>query len=579
MGGQGRHEVEEPVARDRLAAWLGSSKRAPAHTRSEGKAIKTPPRPQARRQHSPFSPFGPAIVTREGRDTLCAWPGDAAFGILERGRARMPREGSTRLPNERRYAFSSWIFRALMEARFLQVTSQKGGGMPAGAQEELQMLERLSDLDELILRCRTQEAREHIAEAVASYRGGAYRAAIVMSWIAVVFDLMDKIRDLSIAGEPAATALLKTFETYQQQYHDGARQAMKQALEFEREILQRVARDLSLIDAQQLTDLMRLREDRHRCAHPSFNRVGEAFRPPAELARLHLRNAITHVLSQPPVQGKAALDRLVNLVASEFFPMDRDKAKIQLEANALAHATPALVKSFIDALFFGYIDEDSPLHQTVPPLVVLTILSDTHRAIAEPRIAERFNKLFSTVDDRRMSDAVTFLGDWPASWDMLEPAHRDRVMTFVEGADYEAIETPFPVLTDIPDLVPLLKKRLLGFTTDQLATLLVEQEVPPIAIEAIIARYLEANTFLLARSRRQRLVVPMLEHFTADHISELVARAAENDQVYKESGFSGLLNYIPKLELMPFAAYAALVEKAGFIDLLDVAEGEKAAGE
>lgn len=52
------------------------------------------------------------------------------------------------------------------------------------------MASPFEDLDELTLRCRDEKAREHISEAVASYRVGACRAAIVTTWIAVCFDVI-----------------------------------------------------------------------------------------------------------------------------------------------------------------------------------------------------------------------------------------------------------------------------------------------------------------------------------------------------------------------------------------------------
>jgi hypothetical protein len=434
------------------------------------------------------------------------------------------------------------------------------------------MLERLSDLDELVLRCRTEEAREHIAEAVASYRGGAYRATIVMSWIAVVFDLMDKVRELSIAGEAGAKGILKTFENYQEQIHKGEPQAMKQALEFEREILPRVRNDLSLIDAQQLIDLERLREDRHRCAHPSFNRVGEAFRPPAELARLHLRNAITHVLGQPPIQGKAALDGLRTLVSSAYFPTDLAKAKVQLANSALAHATPTLVKNFVDALIFGYIKHDDDFYELNQVLTAMTVIVDTHRGIAEPRMTQNFRKIFSKANDEELGTAVAFLAGWPAAWEMLDAPNRDRAIHFIEVTDYEVMEPGFPYLAHIPDLIPLLKKRMEPLNTDQLAALIAEEELRPIAVDAILARYLKANSYNNARIRRTRLVLPVLEHLTPDHISLLVTKAAENAQVNEETGFPRLLNQIAELGTIPAAGYKALVDEAGFGDFLDEEE-------
>lgn len=53
--------------------------------------------------------------------------------------------------------------------------------------------DKLSDLDELVLRCRSEGAKGYIQEAVSSYKVGAYRVCIVAIWTAVVFDLLIKL--------------------------------------------------------------------------------------------------------------------------------------------------------------------------------------------------------------------------------------------------------------------------------------------------------------------------------------------------------------------------------------------------
>jgi hypothetical protein len=44
----------------------------------------------------------------------------------------------------------------------------------------------LGDLDELVISCRTEEARSYVSGAVDCYKAGAFRACIVAAWIAVV---------------------------------------------------------------------------------------------------------------------------------------------------------------------------------------------------------------------------------------------------------------------------------------------------------------------------------------------------------------------------------------------------------
>jgi len=140
----------------------------------------------------------------------------------------------------------------------------------------------LTDLDELVLLCRDDRARSYIAEAVACYKAGAFRMCIVATWIAVVFDLIRKLQELDLAGDSNATARLQSLEETTRQGD------LNRSLQFEREILDTARSQLELITPLEHRDLERLRDDRHRCAHPTMNTLEEAYQPPAELARYHL---------------------------------------------------------------------------------------------------------------------------------------------------------------------------------------------------------------------------------------------------------------------------------------------------
>jgi hypothetical protein len=83
----------------------------------------------------------------------------------------------------------------------------------------------LSDLDELILSCEDPRSRQYIEEAVRCYKAGAYRSSVVACWIAVAFDLVDKIKELAAGGDRRLrlkSLALKPFRepiTYQELLH------------------------------------------------------------------------------------------------------------------------------------------------------------------------------------------------------------------------------------------------------------------------------------------------------------------------------------------------------------------------
>jgi hypothetical protein len=62
----------------------------------------------------------------------------------------------------------------------------------------------LSDLDGLVLQCRDAKARSYVAEAVTCIKVGAFRTAIVVTWVAVVHDLLAKLDQLSLGGDKKA---------------------------------------------------------------------------------------------------------------------------------------------------------------------------------------------------------------------------------------------------------------------------------------------------------------------------------------------------------------------------------------
>ncbi len=137
----------------------------------------------------------------------------------------------------------------------------------------------LVDLDELVLRCRNEQAKSYIAEAVACYKAGAFRACVVATWIAVVFDFLHKLEELRLTGDKNAKTRLEEFEKFRKNEDVVGSQT------FERKIPDMAKNEFELISAVEHEDLLRLQKDRHRCAHPSMTVAGEAFQPSAEFAR------------------------------------------------------------------------------------------------------------------------------------------------------------------------------------------------------------------------------------------------------------------------------------------------------
>lgn len=390
------------------------------------------------------------------------------------------------------------------------------------------MTESLADIEALSLRCRSEQSRGYISESLLCYKSGAYRATIVTAWIALVFDLIDKIRELSIAGDAEAKALEAKIDSYIAQIEQGNGQGIKASLEFERTILEICRDKLDFFDAQQFTDLERLREDRHRCAHPSFHQIGIPYNPSAEHARLHLRNAIVYVLSQPPVQGKAALAALKTLVASSYFPKDNDGALVQLRASALATANAPLVRSFVDALVFSYFTVADPLYYKEQVFFALNAASVMHAAIVEDRLRKQINKAVRDFPDATFSGAACLVSRLNNAWALLDQASKDKIKAFVESGPNHDVLSGLGTMSKIMELQPSIRTRIGGLELAELANVINPNGVGALAKDRALALLQEAESWGQANSIFSDAVLPLFEYLEAADVERIIRMPTEH---------------------------------------------------
>jgi hypothetical protein len=147
-----------------------------------------------------------------------------------------------------------------------------------------------------------------------------------------------KLRDMELAGNKQAQSLLERFEKARADpdpHH-------KLALEMERTVLDEAFK-LELLTPLEKVELERIFNDRHRCAHPSLQSLDEPYEPTAELARAHMRHAVTSLLGRPPVQGREARAGILEIIKSSFFPENIDDAHERLSTR-LRRAKISLVR-------------------------------------------------------------------------------------------------------------------------------------------------------------------------------------------------------------------------------------------
>ncbi|MGW1011327.1 hypothetical protein ACWD4X_15035 [Streptomyces termitum] len=276
-------------------------------------------------------------------------------------------------------------------------------------------------LEDVKNQVRSLTSRRYVEEAVAAYGAGAFRAALISTWIAVAADIIDKIRLLAEDGGVAA----------------GFRDALDRAIkgnninalqDFERKLIDRAHEDLELIGAREAEELTRLYKDRHLCAHPAFvTDDGELFSPSPELVRLHLTSAVDALLSHPAVTGRKAIERFGKEIASESFPKDDQRLNDHLRASYMDHGTKALKENLVKVVCKETLKPDKPLEERWRSTRTARELQKIAPTLFDEQLRAVLGPAQNLLDDDGLLALVTGLCYVAGTWDALHDGTRGRI--------------------------------------------------------------------------------------------------------------------------------------------------------
>ena len=276
------------------------------------------------------------------------------------------------------------------------------------------------DLDMLMTRIREPRSKTYFLDAVKAYKVGALRAALSSAWVALVYDLISKYRELDAMGDAAATAFLQTWDTAI------VNNDVKRLLELEATIIADATENTQVLSRISKMHLERLREDRHLCAHPAFSTDADLFEPSPELVRLHLVNAIDLVLSQEPLQGKAIFEQFDVDVQSAGFPTAIQKIQDYVEQRYLARIRTQNVRNFGIVLAKSLIKGTPPQWESFREKVIASLIAVRDRApVAWPDIRDAIPRLVNTIEPPNRLRAIAFIGAFPDFWQRTRQSNQD----------------------------------------------------------------------------------------------------------------------------------------------------------
>ncbi|MFT0865997.1 hypothetical protein [Pseudomonas sp. CAM1A] len=398
----------------------------------------------------------------------------------------------------------------------------------------------LLDLDEIVLTCQDPRSKEYIREAVLCYKAGAYRSAVVSCWIAVAFDIVDKLRELSAAGDRMAEQEINKFEKIQR---DGD---IRAALAFEKDLPEQ-AKKFEFVSHVEYVDLGRLVVDRNRCAHPSHVIDSEVFTPTAELARLHIVNSVRSVLSRPAASGKSALDNIMFDMASRYFPSRPEAVKQFLSEGPLGRPRASLYRNFVVVLLKNILSGTQENISKIRASLALASVKEMHPQLWVSECYPVFSNLASTQrTDEELVRLVALIcyNQSMDYWGCLSDAQRDRINNFVENSPVELMDQ-FEILL-VGDDLPTLKRsaitRLKKATFEELKGVGWVYYVPEQALDRWLDLYSLSRDFAEANEigRFLKSIVSVSLNVSA-YLSKFFALVKKNDQVFYSHELSGVV--------------------------------------
>ncbi|MFM1684695.1 hypothetical protein [Aeromonas salmonicida] len=392
------------------------------------------------------------------------------------------------------------------------------------------------DLDILTSKIRNSSSKKYFLDTVKAYKSGALRASLTSAWVALVYDLIAKYRELSAHGEVSATNFIQTWD------NATTNQDLKKLLELEKDILIHATETTQILNSIDFKQLSRLREDRHLCAHPAYSAEAELFEPSSELVRLHMVNVVDLVLAREPRQGRAIFEVFSVDVQSVGFPTRHEQIVDYVEQRYLQRVRMANISNFGVILAKSLI-KGVPMEWEVHDNKIVSSLvavRDRNEGTWQ-EISTSVSRLIDNLEPEHRSRAIAFLARFPAFWALLQEPTKIALQETANNIDPSEL-TDYRILIGVT--APQFRDALLGVIAG-LDTQSVLDAISQIAIPELWGRgidiYRDSGSFRGSEDNFRQLVLPFYGRMGRDHLDALLNAVSSNGQNWHAAQTPSLL--------------------------------------
>lgn len=401
----------------------------------------------------------------------------------------------------------------------------------------------LTDIDELRARVRDRRSREILNEAILAYQSGALRAAVVSTWSAVAFDLVSKCRELAAGSDTEAANLVEEID------RATTSEDVRKLANLEANLLERAGRRLEILIGHEIVQLERLRDDRHRCAHPAFSSDEHLFQPSAEQVRSHFFSAVDCLLANPPVQGRSMLARIKLDLLQPSFPTAEAEAVDYATGRYFSNARRSLLEAFVRIGVKEVVRSiDADLAESKRELYhCLLAVQKVDAHLYREALRGELARLPDGMGDLEVGRVAILLASEPSSIAALDAPLRARLVRVIGISD---VDTERSLSVGFALLVPELREA--AQSALRAAPLQVQAKILRASPQAALAEdaaeiFLRSQGFRQAEAFAADLLLPYARHFSDELVKKLLLGIPQNDQIRVAGGIPETLAEFYKL--------------------------------
>jgi len=425
------------------------------------------------------------------------------------------------------------------------------------------------DVDTFPNYCKEPLSRELIQEAIRSYKSGAYRATITYTWLATVVNITNKIEKLATIGDTEALSITQALEKIRKNNDIGA------LLNYEKRIIKIACEKFELFDNITLIDLERLREDRNRCVHSIITSEDQLYCPTPEQAKNHLIVAIDRLLKEENVYGKSALEKLLESINSDVFPIKFKDVKTVLDRSYLAHSKISLKRNLLVVLIKEFLNKDLNYKEKTVRKNVIQYLISNHRQIVEDTLNNKLNDLVESFieNSNKVFNYIYLIDADDIFWEFLPEDKQLFVKQYVLNAPLSSVSELADMRTESMIFKEIIN-RVNSLSRKDILEIYSNFFIFPLCLcRRINYLYLhstsfdEANTFSI-------VVVEALWGYDTELLIELIQGIPDNDQVYSSFTLSNVVNAIKISKRLPEEETISLLKINNLIKSLNPLAGD-----